>query len=100
MFSVLYCLSIKRLKAEKSLEYYTELLLSLCCENNVNAKKVMKYLEKYESESGNLTCYIIEKGKSSYSNACRQRALRYYDKNENYKQYINLYNKLINNVSI
>lgn len=52
--------------------------------------------------NGVLKCIItiVEKGKASYSNACRYRAVSRFDKRVNYKQYIELYNKLIDNVSI
>jgi Ca2+/Na+ antiporter len=66
MFSMLYCLAFKRLRQGKSFETYKELMLSACCEDTRNAKKLMKYLQKYESESGTLTCRIIIKGKSQY----------------------------------
>jgi hypothetical protein len=66
IYSMLYCLSFKRLKQGKSFDTYKELMLSCCCEDTNNAKKLMKYLKKYESESGNLTCYIITKGKSQF----------------------------------
>lgn len=38
---------------------------------------------------------IQVKGKEVYSNACRDRAVTYYDKNKNYQQYVELYNELI-----
>lgn len=43
---------------------------------------------------------ISNKGKESYSSNCRQRAISSFDKNTNYHQYLELYNKLIHNVSI
>ena len=39
---------------------------------------------------------IVEKGKSFYSVACRQRALDYFGKEDRYAEYIELYNKLVN----
>ena len=55
-----------RLKKNCSYENYKELILSACCENIKYSKSLMKYLKKYEDESGNLTCIIIEKGKKQY----------------------------------
>lgn len=66
LYSILYCIGYKRLKQDKTLEEYKESLLSACCENINCAKSIMKYIKKYEDESGNLTCYIIQKGKKQY----------------------------------
>lgn len=66
MYSVLYCTGYKRLKQNKSVEEYKESMLSACCENIRYSASIMKYIKKYESESGNLTCIIIEKGKKQY----------------------------------
>ncbi len=38
---------------------------------------------------------IREKGKAHYSTACRERAVRFYNKDEKFKEYITLYNSLI-----
>ena len=38
---------------------------------------------------------IKENGKSFYSNACRARAIQFYDKDQKYQEYINLYNSLV-----
>jgi len=40
---------------------------------------------------------ICGKGKTHYSEACRERVLNMFDKNARFKDYINLYNKLISN---
>ena len=40
---------------------------------------------------------IIKKGKSHYSNACRQRAVSFYNKNDRFEDYIKLYDSLILN---
>lgn len=66
LYSVLYCAGYMRLKKNCSYENYKELILSACCENIKYSKSLMKYLKKYEDESGNLTCIIIEKGKKQY----------------------------------
>lgn len=65
-YSILYCVGYKRLKQNKTLDEYKELLLSACCEDNYYAKKVMKLLKKYENESGSLTAYIMIKGNKEY----------------------------------
>ena len=66
LYSILYCLAFKRLKKGKDLDTYKELVLSACCENTNNAKKIMKYLQKYESNSGTVICKILVKGKNQY----------------------------------
>jgi hypothetical protein len=66
LYSILYCTGYRRLKQNKSLNDYKELMLSACCENIKYSSSIMKYINKYESESGNLTCIIIEKGKKQY----------------------------------
>lgn len=66
LHSVLYCAGCKRLKAGKTFEEYKELFVSSCCEDVKFAKSLMKYMEKYSSESGRLTCVIIIKNKSNY----------------------------------
>lgn len=38
---------------------------------------------------------IGEKGKPHYSKACRERAAKYFSKDYNFKQYIELYDKLL-----
>jgi len=52
--------------------------------------------------NGVLKCMekIADTGKEKYGTNCRQRALTSFDKNTNYHQYLELYNKLIHNVSI
>lgn len=66
LYSVLYCTGYKRLRQNRSFNEYKELMLSACCENIKYSRSIMKYIKKYEDESGNLTCYIIEKGKKQY----------------------------------
>ncbi len=39
---------------------------------------------------------IISKGKDHYSSACRERAINYYNKDDRYEEYIQLYNKILN----
>lgn len=38
---------------------------------------------------------VKEKGKSYYSKACRNRAVKLYDKNKRYNEYIQLYNRIL-----
>lgn len=66
LYSLLYCIGYKRLKQNRSFDEYKELILSACCENCSYSKSLMKYMKKYESESGNLSCLIIEKRKKQY----------------------------------
>lgn len=66
LYSVLYCTGYKRLKQNLSLKEYEELMLSACCENVKYANSLMKHLAKYESESGNVECYVISKGSKQY----------------------------------
>ena len=66
LYSILYIVGYKRLKENKDITYYKELMLSACCENVKYSKNIMKYLQKYENESGNLTCFIITRGKSQF----------------------------------
>lgn len=66
LYSILYCTGYKRLRQGRTFEEYKELMLSACCENIKYAHSIMKYINKYESCDGNLTCIIIEKGKKQY----------------------------------
>lgn len=66
LYSVLYCTGYKRLRQNKSFDDYKELMLSACCESIKYSGSIMKYMKKYESQSGNLTCIIIEKGRKQY----------------------------------
>jgi hypothetical protein len=66
LYSILYCMGYKRLKQNCSFNEYKESILSACCENTKNSYRFMKYVEKYENESGNLICFIIEKGKKKF----------------------------------
>lgn len=66
LFSILYCSGCKRVKQDKSIEYYTELFVSLCSEDYSYSERLMKYLRKYEDESGNVSFFIIKKGKKQF----------------------------------
>ena len=57
LYSILYLCKCKRLKQGKDIEIYKEQLLSSCCEDAYYAKKVMKYLDKYEAEDGDVKIY-------------------------------------------
>jgi glycosyltransferase involved in cell wall biosynthesis len=43
----------------------------------------------------NIATKVKEKGKNSYSNACRERAVKYYSNKERFEEYIELYNNMI-----
>ena len=38
---------------------------------------------------------ICQEGKENYSKACRDRAVRYFNKEERFQEYINLYNQIL-----
>lgn len=65
-YSILYCTGIKHLKPNKDINTYKDALISACWEDNYYAKKVMKFLSKYEDTNGDFVCYIVTKGKRSY----------------------------------
>jgi len=44
----------------------------------------------------NVTVQVREKGKNSYSTACRERAVKHFDKQQRFEEYIELFNKVIN----
>lgn len=66
LYSILYCAGYKRLRQNKTLEEYKELMLSSCCEDITYSERLMSYLQKYESQEGSLRCIIIDKNKKSY----------------------------------
>ena len=67
LYNVLYCVGYKRLKLNKGLDFYKELILVNCCENYRNSKKVLKYLQKYISDDGDTSIYTLEvNGKDTY----------------------------------
>lgn len=67
LFSVIYCTGYKRVKADKSMEYYQEVMLSACCEDSYYAKNLMKYLSKYKSEENiGVKVLVITKNKKQY----------------------------------
>lgn len=43
---------------------------------------------------------IVSKGKNYYTDACRQRAIDYFNKDDRFQDYINLYNELLNEKDI
>jgi glycosyltransferase involved in cell wall biosynthesis len=40
--------------------------------------------------------YLLQKGKQSYSAACRKKAVELYSKEERYADYLDLYHEMIN----
>lgn len=45
----------------------------------------------------NVTATVREKGKNNYSIACRERAVKHFNKQQRFEEYIELFNKAINN---
>lgn len=43
----------------------------------------------------NAVQYICKKGKETYRTVCRERAVKYFNKNDRYQEYIDLYNQLL-----
>lgn len=44
----------------------------------------------------NAVQYICKKGKEMFQNVCRERAVKYFNKNDRYREYLELYNQLLN----
>ena len=71
LYNVLYCIGYKRLKPNRSLDIYFEMLNEACCDNPKNAFTVLKYLRKYEDKDGNYDLYIARsKNKGAYIGIC------------------------------
>ena len=70
LYNVLYCLGYKRLKPNKSMEIYFEMLNDICCDNPKCAFTMLKYLKKYEDEEGNYDLYITVGKKSAFIGVC------------------------------
>ena len=67
MYSVIYCMNYKRLKPDKDLKDYLEMVLNACNEDWTFSKSFMKYIAKYEdAETGNIEVYVIHKKKKDY----------------------------------
>lgn len=64
LYSVIYCMNYRRLKQDKELSDYLDMIINACNEDWVYAKTFMKYLSKYEDpEAGNLELYVITRNK-------------------------------------
>lgn len=48
----------------------------------------------------NAVQYICKKGKDTYQTACRERAVKYFNKNDRYQEYMDLYNQLLINKNL
>ena len=68
---------------------------SVVCENNIIYSSVGMVVPKGDMQAM-LTAVrkITVKGKSAYSCACRRKAEEYYDKNNQYMKYVELYNEV------
>lgn len=69
LYSVLYCSGCKRVKENKDLNYYFELVISQCLTDYKHCKGIMKYLSRYEVEepSDETICiYVIRRNKKAY----------------------------------
>lgn len=69
LYSVLYCSGCKRVKPDKAISYYLDLIISLCSEDYINASRIMKYLSKYQVENCedyNLSLNIINNKRKQY----------------------------------
>ena len=70
LYNVLYCLGYKRLKPNRSLEIYFEMLNDICCDNPKCAFSMLKYLKKYENEEGNFDLYVMLGKKNAFLGVC------------------------------
>lgn len=62
LFSVLFSSGYKGLKSGLSLDAYAEMLNGACLRRRRYAKKFYKFLEKYASEEGQFSAYVLESG--------------------------------------
>ena len=72
---------------------------SMCCANSLNLPEknnlIAVKLQDFNALINSIN-NISSKGKSYYSQNCRLRALREFNKNDRFKDYIDLYESLIN----
>lgn len=67
LYNILYCTGFKRVKLDKSVEFYKELFISACCEDSKYSHLLMKYMKKYECDYESATqVYIIQTSNKSY----------------------------------
>ncbi|MDR0908563.1 MAG: glycosyltransferase, partial [Spirochaetaceae bacterium] len=64
------------------------------CAESINSETGIVIEQGNINEMLNAILLIKEKGKSSYSKACKNMAITNFDKNERYKDYFNLYNNI------
>ena len=63
LYNILYCIGYRRLKSNKSLEIYMEMLLSACCDNAKCAYTIMKFMNSYKSDNKDATAIYVLQGK-------------------------------------
>lgn len=63
LYNILYCIGYRRLKSNKSLEIYMEMLLSACCDNAKCAYTIMKFMNRYKSDNKDATAIYVLQGK-------------------------------------
>lgn len=69
LYSILYCLHYKRLNPDSDMLGYCDSLFILCYEDKYNAKKIMKYLSKYEAHNDEvvtLRCTVLNSHGNEY----------------------------------
>lgn len=66
LYSLLYCMGYKKVHQTKSADIYIVSMLNACCQDRRYARVLAKNMNKYESASGNISCYILSVGKKQY----------------------------------
>lgn len=67
LYNILYCIGYRRLKSNKSMEIYMEMLLSACCENAKCAYTIMKFMNRYKSENNEgVPIYVLQGKKKAF----------------------------------
>ena len=67
LYNILYCIGYRRLKSNKSLEIYMEMLLSACCDNAKCAYAIMKFMNRYKSEGKDgMAVYVLQGKKKAF----------------------------------
>ena len=66
LYSIIYCLGFKKIKADKDLDYYREVILDYCFNDTNKASKFYKYLTKYGTRDGDLKIYTVRKFNKIY----------------------------------
>ncbi len=67
LYNILYCIGYRRLKSNKSMEIYMEMLLSACCDNAKCAYTIMKFMNRYKSENKEgIAIYVLQGKKKGF----------------------------------